>query len=324
MAITGTGSTTDPYIVSTWDELVTAAALTGNKNIRFIEGTVIDLGEVYSGYAPIVESSYNNSLTIDFNDAKIINGKFNGIFRTGDYSSSYYPLIIRNLIMLNCLNDHPEGIAPDNGQGEVRISRSVLDIHLPSPSSAFADSEGTDANTYITFYRCSVTVSGNGKLGEVIFEDSDVNINLVCNETYNPPGSLTYLKIGESSPRDFEGPVNHPHVVITDPASKLTLKNSHLSGKLKLPDGVTGSTCIYVESKESVIEVECDFVVLWSTSTLTLSNSELSVLPAKFIPDVSDKFIPAGPIYERNTSEIRNQQVLYDLGFSVNPNSIAA
>lgn len=327
MAITGTGSSTDPYVVSTWGELVTVAdynqgAVT--KYVKFVEDTIIDLGEIYYT-APIVAVRNSKTLTIDFNHAKIINGRFNGIITTGDWGTSNYPVTIKNLIMLNCRNDHAGGISPDNSWGKVYFEDSVLDIHLPSPSSTFADVAGTDSGTLIQFSRCSITVSGNGMFGgKVTFKDCDININLVCNNTWDTSLPLKYFKIGDIDSSDIAGPIRHTNVSAVDSPKQITLTDSHLTGTLKLPDGASGSTCLFIKSVRSIIEVDCDFIALWESSSLTLSNSEMSILPANFLSDgTQTTYAPAGPIYERTTEEIRNAQVLYDLGFSVDPESVA-
>lgn len=326
MAITGTGSSADPFIVSTWGELVDVAAYerTVTAYIKFVEDTIIDLGEIYST-VPIVNTYPSRSLIIDFNHAKIINGRFKGIIKTGDKGSSNYPITIKNLIMLNCRNDHAGGISPDNAWGKVYFNDSVLDIHLPDPSSTFADVAGTDSATLIQFSRCSITVSGNGKLGgRVTFKDCNININLVCNKTLDTSLPLKYFKIGDTDPSDITGPIRLANVSADYSDNQITLADSHLTGTLKLPDGAAGSTCLFINAGRSIIEVDCDFIALWGDSSLTLSNSEMSILPANFLSDgTQTTYAPAGPIYERTTEEIRNQQVLYDLGFSVNPNSIA-
>lgn len=92
MSVTGSGTSADPYVVETYDELKTTIENnSGDLYVKFADNVKIDLTQVYSGAeSPYITSKTDRNLSIDGNGA-VITGYSNsehGIFWGGNDSTS--------------------------------------------------------------------------------------------------------------------------------------------------------------------------------------------------------------------------------------------
>lgn len=72
MSITGSGTSSDPYVIETYDELKEKVeSATSDVYIKFVEGTKIDLSQVYPGETPYILCKTANNISIDGNGAKL-------------------------------------------------------------------------------------------------------------------------------------------------------------------------------------------------------------------------------------------------------------
>lgn len=72
MSVTGSGTSSDPYVIETYDELKEKVeSATSDVYIKFIEGTRIDLSQVYPGETSYITCSTANNISIDGNGAKL-------------------------------------------------------------------------------------------------------------------------------------------------------------------------------------------------------------------------------------------------------------
>lgn len=314
MAVTGTGTSSDPFVVSTWQELVDTVAVTTNPkttHVKFVKGTIINLDDYYDSYAPEVTVASHNTCYIDFNNAVIVNGKFDKLFDpSGDGSG--YPLYIRNVVILNARADSTSGIINTYSNSWTYFEDCVLDIHLPSRDAAFT---GKGANR---FTRCKVTINGNGywsTSSNTIYNDCIIDIRLNAH-TASTIG-ITYTALGETSTtvNEYAGLVN----TLSNKAFPQCM-DCYITGKLDTVQGVDGKTILFLEPYNSIVEIDCDIVSPYAGGVV-LCNSDKAILASKTTVGSND-ITSKGPLYKRDTDDIRNAQVLYDLGFSVDPNSV--
>lgn len=72
MSITGSGTSSDPYVIETYDELKEKVeGANSDVYIKFVDGTKIDLSQVYPGETPYITCSTANNISIDGNGAKL-------------------------------------------------------------------------------------------------------------------------------------------------------------------------------------------------------------------------------------------------------------
>lgn len=72
MSVTGSGTSSDPYVIETYDELKEKVeSATSDVYIKFVEGTKIDLSQVYPGETPYILCKTDNNISIDGNGAKL-------------------------------------------------------------------------------------------------------------------------------------------------------------------------------------------------------------------------------------------------------------
>lgn len=72
MSITGSGTSSDPYVIETYDELKEKVeGATSDVYIKFVDGTKIDISQVYPGETPYITCKTANNISIDGNGAKL-------------------------------------------------------------------------------------------------------------------------------------------------------------------------------------------------------------------------------------------------------------
>jgi len=72
MSVTGSGASSDPYVIETYDELKEKVeGATSDVYIKFVDGTKIDLSQVYPGETPYILCKTANNISIDGNGAKL-------------------------------------------------------------------------------------------------------------------------------------------------------------------------------------------------------------------------------------------------------------
>lgn len=315
MAVTGTGTSSDPFVVSTWQELVDTvkvSTIPSKTYVKFKEGTVINLDDYYTEYAPEVVVYGHRTCYIDFNRAVIINGRFNKMLSSGNDGASY-PLYIRNAIILNARVDSTTGICNDGSDSHIYFEDCVLDIHLLLSDASFT---GRGLNK---FSRCKVTVNGNGywsTSSNTEYSDCIVDIQLNTHTASN--AGVTYTPFAEEPVT-----VDNHAGLINGLGNKAfpVCRDCHIIGKLDSAEGVDSKTMLWLIPYNCTIEIDCDIVTPY-TGGAVLCNSDKATLASSATVG-SNTATAKGPLYKRTPEEIRNPQVLYDIGFSVNPNSIA-
>lgn len=72
MSVTGSGTSSDPYVIETYDELKEKVeGATSDVYIKFVDGTKIDLSQAYPGETPYITCKTANNISIDGNGAKL-------------------------------------------------------------------------------------------------------------------------------------------------------------------------------------------------------------------------------------------------------------
>lgn len=341
MAITGTGSSTDPFIVSDWAELVSAAATTGIAKvyIKFREGVVEDLSDtsqtVYNSYA----------INVDFNGAIFYNGRFEIVFEDtrNVYDSQVYnnDIYITNGTFLNfrVTKSFMKAVGYNGYQIGFRITRSVLDIYLDNSQTFFwQDKAYTGVYKYCDNSR--LTIHGMGNIGgHAIFNDSIVELDLIAKQNIPSMDSsdvnMIYKIEGSSEEIEHATPLrcserllaasntNNDYPIRT---SNVLYIDSLVIGRIRNMDGVEGDTLYLCCSENSIIEVECTYLCTVHAVGNNLINNDkttpLYYIKGKIQKDSSSTYertVSPSYVFSRSTSEIRNDNVLYELGFSVKP-----
>lgn len=341
MAITGTGSSTDPFIVSNWSELVSAAATTGIAKvyIKFKEGVVEDLSDNS-------QTVYNTQpINVDFNGAIFYNGKFGIVFedgRTVGYGTVYNEHIyITNGAFLNfkVTNSFMKATGTNGNQIGFRITQSVLDIYLDNDQTYFWQ---YNAYTGVLRYcdNSRLTVHGIGSIGgHAVFRDSIVELDLVAKQdipSMDSSGINMIYKTEDSSEEiNHTAPLRCSERLLTasDSDSKYPVRtrnilyiDSLVKGRIRNMDGVEGDTLYLCCSENSIIEVECTYLCTVHAAGHNLVNKDkttpLYYIKGKIQKDSSSTYertVSLNNVFSRSTSEIRNDNVLYELEFSVKP-----
>jgi hypothetical protein len=341
MAITGTGSSTDPHIVNNWAELVSAAATTGIDKIyiKFKEGVVEDLSDTS-------QTVYNSCpINVDFNGAIFYNGKFGVVFADNRnvYNSSVYndDIYITNGTFLNfrVTTSFMKAVGNNGYQIGFRIMRSVLDIYLDGASTFFWQA---DAYAGVLRYcnESRLTIHGMGSIGaHAVFHDSIVDLDLVAkqdipsmdssgvNMIYKTEGSSEEIK--HTAPlrcdeRLFTASDNNNYYPVR---TRNTLYiDSSVKGRIRNMEGVEGDTLYLCCSENSIIEVECTYLCIVHAAGHNLINKDKTT-PLYYINGMIERnsnlsyarTVSPNNVFSRSNSEIRNDNVLYELGFSVKP-----
>ena len=342
MAITGTGSSTDPYIVNNWAELVSAAVITHGTSkiyIKFKDGVVEDLSNtsktVYNIFA----------INVDFNGAIFYNGRFGIVFadkRTLSSSDVYNEdIYITNGTFLNFRVTESFMKATYNKSGHIgfKIANSVLDIYLDNDRAYFWE-YAAYAGVFRYCDNSRLTVHGMGNIGaNAIFRDSIIELDLVAKQnipSMNSNGLNMIYKIeGSSEEINHTTPLrcNERLTTASDTNDKYPVKtrntlyiDSLVRGRIRNMDGVEGDTLYLCCSENSIIEVECTYLCTVRASSHNIINKDkttpLYYIKGKIEKDrdtIYDATVSPNNVFSRTTSEIRDENVLYNLGFSVKP-----
>lgn len=188
--MTGTGTSTDPYIVSTWEEFTDAINLGSRSFIKFADNTIIDMNEVaLQG----ITDSYNMSyIVVDGNGA-----------------------IIKNLYLKEDLFKYSNWSTTSVDDRDVRMKNiHFLNVYSPN-KSLFSDISSSIQYTTSYYHLQDVTISGI--FGDYIFHTNksstsacsfnlqriSLNVNLLSN------GAIVDKCRMEDSCIYFESPYNY-------------------------------------------------------------------------------------------------------------------
>lgn len=341
MAITGTGSSNDPYIVSNWSELVSAAATTGIAKvyIKFEEGVVEDLSDTS-------QTVYScDPINVDFNGAIFYNGKFGIVFENGKtlgYGQAYNEQIyITNGTFLNfrVTRSFMKATGTNGNQIGFKITQSVLDIYLDNDQTFFWQ---PDAYSGVLRYcnNSRLTIHGMGSIGaHAVFHDSIVELDLVAKQGIPSMNSsdvnMIYKIEGSSEEIEHTAPLRCDERLITASdnngnypvRTRNTLYiDSSVKGRIRNMDGVEGDTLYLCCSENSIIEVECTYLCTVHAAGHNLINEDKTT-PLYYIrgmiernsSSIYTRTVSPNNVFSRSTSEIRDDNLLYELGFSIKP-----
>lgn len=188
--MTGTGTSTNPYIVSTWEEFTDAIKLGSRSFIKFADNTIIDMNEV----APQgITDSYNMSyIVVDGNGA-----------------------IIKNLYLKGDLFKYTNWSTSSEGDRDVRM-KNIHFLNVYSPNKSLFYGVSTSIIYTSSYYHLQdVTISGT--FGSYIFYTNQgatssysfnlqrisLNVNLLSN------GAVVDKCRMEDSSIYFESPYNY-------------------------------------------------------------------------------------------------------------------
>lgn len=340
MAITGTGSANDPFIVSNWSELASAAATTGIATIyiKFKEGVIEDLSDTSIS----IVSAYN--LNIDFNGAIFVNGKFEDVF----VNISYITTVNNNVMHIDggvFLNFKvSKSFMRNNTTNHTNcgftIMNSVLDIYLDNSDAYFWSRDG--ASGVLRYCKQSrLTLHGMGSIGDhAIFHDTIIKLDLVAKYDLPPMDSdgttLLYKEIGYEQEMKHVGPLkcNRQLLTAADINSYYPVRTRNtlyidcwVTGRLRNMDGNTDDTIYFCCSEGSIIEVECTFLSVVHADRYNIINNDKTIplyYTASIMQEGDDSTIHArtvsiDEVFSKNSNEIRDDNLLYELGFSVKP-----
>lgn len=336
MAITGDGSQEYPFIVESWADAVEAApkiAFSGTVYIKFKDGVVEDLSVSYpdSAYTPSIAAPHK--INIDFNNAKIINGRFTYVLYRSDSissgSSASISFDINRLVMINCFiqNSFIGGAGNYSYKLGMNLYDSVLDIYTTPTTEVFMAQYYTKG--YRLIYRSKLTVHGEGQIGNgVTFYDSIVEIDGVASINnipieYSVTDDTTdlidsgYIQLYQKGNRDGSSS-SYP---IYD--SNLRFIDSYVCGRIRAKNENRKSV-LACASRRSIFEIDCDFLLLYHALDNNLNNSDKAISPKNFT--IYNLFV-TGTEYNysdvsvttKTTSELRDPSVLYENGFSIKP-----
>ena len=113
MSITGSGASSDPYVIETYDELKEKVeGATSDVYIKFVDGTKIDLSQVYPGETPYITCKTANNISIDGNGAKLSgfsNSEHSMFENSGDATYSKF-FELKNITIDSIYTPHNEFI----------------------------------------------------------------------------------------------------------------------------------------------------------------------------------------------------------------------
>ena len=141
MAITGTGTQADPYIVDTWEDFVTAVKPKG-VYVEVKPDTVWDFNDLFPEQAPSIEIG---AVRIDGKGLVIKNPRIYGSFITFNTANGN-TVTIENLSITNFLAD---GAVMNKGIGTRQVyCENVVISGVQSSGSTLVHSSGTGGNTF--------------------------------------------------------------------------------------------------------------------------------------------------------------------------------
>lgn len=167
MAITGTGTQADPYIVDTWEDFVTAVGTTG-AYVEVVPGTVWDFNDIAPEQAPSIGIT---ALHIDGKGLVIKNPRIYGSFIT--FTTDSNTITVENMKIEDFLAD---GTVLNKGTGTRQVyCENVVISGVQSSGSTLVHSAGKGGNTFRANENggCGFSVECRG--GDFISGDSYFN-----------------------------------------------------------------------------------------------------------------------------------------------------
>lgn len=332
MAITrGSGTTTDPYILTCWKDLYLISSYRNNY-FKFIDNYFEDLSETYtSGEVPevnLVNVNYGVTAAseIDFNGATFINGRLNGFkiktFTSGDISS--ITINLKNLNMFNCIDTGTHGgfihgsepydtdstvymvlsLHRCNLEIEGENRKSIL-IHKNKRHLASAPGLSMDC--------CKITLKGMETLGEsIIMNDCIINYDNVLLDSTT---QMNYTSDGSVHSKTVAAPI-FPDNNITLSGNKVNVpfvKNSIFTGSVRT-NGDAETALFFYAYDNVIIDVKCDNIVFRN------ANAAIAVSKATNILKIENHAtIAENSIHIATPEDITNREKLYEWGFSIRP-----
>ena len=287
MAITGTGTQADPYIVSTWDEIVEKIAET-NAYVKCAPGLVFDMNEMFPDEAPGLTF---HCLEFDGNGVVIKNGRYNDTIikansATPDYGDSA-SIAIRGINVLNFLLQGT-GHMISTGSPDYSYYNGIPFTCYDCVFTGVSSSSGAIIKRirYVwsqdhNFYRCGFNVEAkNGQ-------------NFVGGTAQN--WSMMYF-------HDCHIIFNGDHLATTDCYGSFRMQNSLLQGDL-------GSQAYICDSHDSIIDADCESIVYsqYDTYSNVLYNSERAQLTN----------VPSGIFTPMTAAELRDASAIAATGFPI-------
>jgi hypothetical protein len=345
MAITqGTGTQTDPYILTSWKDLYEIENRPLNSYYKFKEGVSENLDNLYpDGKVPeVILGDYSNRYIneIDFNGATFTNGRFDG-FSLTCYSASTHVNIedartfIKNLNLINVgdtgakngifhykyMTDTLEYLCPITIDG----CRLVIE-GLSSSSGLLQRGMITRYTGYSIIKRCNITLKGTEIFGaswdisdSIIFFD-DVLLNKSCdiytydhNDQYSDSSTAktyaTMCPVIKNQDSWTGGNVLSP-----------ALADCTVYGKVRTSLGIP-TALIFSPSDRVIFDIECDNLLFYRSTTAVAYNVDKTAKPYISI-DRGDKIIQDGDfslknLYPLTSDEIKDANKLYEIGFPV-------
>lgn len=337
MAITqGTGTQTDPYILTCWNDLYEIFNLP-NSYYKFAEGVSENLDNLYpDGNVPevILGQSANRYVSeIDFNGATFTNGRFAGFNLTAyktptSVDTGTTRTVIKNLNLINVgdtngifhydhMTDPHEYLCP------ITLDGCRLVVEGLSTNAGFLQrgivTQYTGASE---IKRCNITLKGTEMLGaswsisdSIIFFD-DVLLDKSCNiDTFDSEDSSSVKTYATMCPvkKDYD-------VWSGDHVLSPFLTDCTIYGKVRTASGVP-TALVFSPGDRVIFDIECDNLLFYRSITAVAYNVDKTTEP--FISTLYDNKIISGGaysltnLYSLTSDEIKDTNKLYEIGFPV-------
>ncbi|MBQ8960592.1 MAG: hypothetical protein IJ071_05175 [Ruminococcus sp.] len=279
--MTGTGTQADPYVVSTWDEIIEKIA-EKNAYVKCAPGLVFDMNEMFPEEAPGLTF---HCLEFDGNGIRIENGRYNGnVISLGSNTVSQ---TIKNININDFLI-----------QGEGHLIYSYYSSHK------FYDCVFSGQLTgYFSTLRYSgvICIGANSLYSSLQHDYYRCGFNIKTQGRYFCTGRATnwwtFMYF-----HDCHIVVSCDHLSATDCYGSFRMQNSLLQGDL-------GSQAYICDSHDSIIDADCESIVYSSYDTYShvIYNSERARLTN--VP--SEIFTPM------TSAELRDASAIAATGFPI-------
>lgn len=340
MAITqGTGTQTDPYILTCWNDLY---LVTNHRTayFRFVDNYFEDLSVTYpSGNVPEVplfyygDDLYTAATEIDFNGATFVNGRFDGFKIASKLFNSWLSDITMTIKNLNIKNIQDTGQkggflhctkigdTTETVYTPVTILGCDLEIEGETPDSAFLyrNIQTSVWTGSFEIRESRLTLKGYETLSATLrIYDSIINYN---NVIFSKTTTIVYYDMENNLHTETLATHMPPKATEdtydADTYISFSVRNVLFTGSLRSSGAPTAH---FINPQDNVIwDVKCDKVIIGSANAAIAINTDK--VDEIVIADGKQNDVNKEVVHEGSSADIINRDKLYEWGLSIRPSN---
>lgn len=182
--MTGSGTQADPYIVNNWADFLTAATISTDTYIEFVEGTVIDINDVQpEGYTSALSLAGHIDGKNSVIKNLVVNDRYGRIFAVSG-------LDMKNISFLN-MRGYRNIFEREMSTSSLTLYKCQFSGRLDAPDNIIYMSRGSCS-------RCSFTLEIHGSNNVMLNWDSDYSV-AYCRIDVSGTNTGNYINIGSVS-----------------------------------------------------------------------------------------------------------------------------